>query len=220
MRLIIGLGNPGRGHAGNRHNIGFMAVDAIVRRHSFAGWRMRGRLNAEATEATFAGEKVIALKPTTYMNESGQAVGAAQRFYKLDAEEIIVLHDELDLAPGKVRVKLDGGSAGHNGLRSVSAHIGPDYWRVRLGIGHPGEKDLVHHYVLSDFAKADRTWLEKSLDAVAEAFPLLIEKNESSFMTRVALLTQPPRPARKKPEPEARDDPRREAPEADESDGS
>jgi PTH1 family peptidyl-tRNA hydrolase len=219
MRLIVGLGNPGRGHVGNRHNIGFMAVDAIVRRHSFAGWRTRGRLSAEVTETTFAGEKVIALKPTTYMNESGQAVGAAQRFYKLEPEAIVVLHDELDLAPGKVRVKLDGGSAGHNGLRSVSAHIGPDYWRVRLGIGHPGEKELVHPYVLSDFAKADQAWLEKTLDAVAEAFPLLIEKNQNSFMTRVALLTQPPRPAPKKPEPEATDVGRRDASESDETDG-
>ncbi len=192
MLLLVGLGNPGPAYAQNRHNIGLMAVGEIVRHHSFAPFRRRVRLNGEIADGRLGSEKVIALRPATFMNESGLAVGATARFFKVAPGEIIVFHDELDLAPGKLRVKLDGGNAGHNGLESVDAHIGRDYRRVRLGIGHPGDKDLVTSYVLHDFAADDRPWLERLLDAVAEAFPLLAEGDDNGFMTRVALLAPPP----------------------------
>jgi len=190
MLLLVGLGNPGPAYRGHRHNVGIIAVDTIVRRHSFGSWRVR--FHGRAAEGTVAGEKVLALEPTTFMNESGRAVAAAQRFYKLDKDDVIVIHDELDLRPGKVRVKRGGGEAGHNGLRSVSAHIGRDYRRLRIGIGHPGDKDLVTPYVLHDFSKAERSWLEPTLEAIAEAFPLLAVGDESGFLTKVALILNPP----------------------------
>lgn len=192
MLLLVGLGNPGSQYARNRHNIGFMAVDAIVRRHGFGPWREK--FQGLLCEGNVAGRKVLALKPMTYMNLSGQAVGAALRFYKLAPAEVVVFHDELDLPPGKVRVKKGGGAGGHNGLRSLDAHIGPDYWRVRLGIGHPGRKELVHGYVLHDFAKADEAWLEPLLDVLAAELPALAQGQPDKYASRIALALQPPKP--------------------------
>ena len=192
MRLLVGLGNPGPRYADNRHNIGFVVLDTIVQRLGFGPWKLRfqGRL----AEGRVGGDKVLALKPETYMNESGRAVGEVARFYKLTPEQVIVLHDDLDLAPGKLRVKRGGGHGGHNGLRSIDAHFGRDYWRVRLGIGHPGEKDLVHGYVLQDFAKAERPSIDKLVDAVSAECALLLEGDEAAFMSRVAHIVNPPRP--------------------------
>jgi len=192
MLLLVGLGNPGARHAQNRHNVGFMAVDEIVRRHRLPDFRERSRPHGAFSEGTIAGEKVVVLKPLTFMNDSGNAVGAAMRWFKLAPEDIIVIHDELDLAPGKIRVKTGGGAGGHNGLRSIDQHIGRDYRRVRIGVGHPGDRDQVTGYVLRDFAKSDAEWLDKALDAVAEAFPLLVKGDDPGFMTRVALATNPP----------------------------
>jgi PTH1 family peptidyl-tRNA hydrolase len=183
--LVVGLGNPGTRHAGNRHNIGAMAVDAVVARHDFAPYRRR--FQGDAAEGTIAGHKVLALKPTTFMNDSGRAVGEAVRFYRLDPADVLVMHDELDLAAGKIRVKSGGGHAGHNGLRSIHAHIGDDYRRLRLGIGRPESKDEVLHYVLADFAKADHAWLDPLLSAIADHFPLLVLGDDAAFMSRVAL---------------------------------
>lgn len=191
MLLLAGLGNPGPRYADNRHNIGFMAVDAIVRRHSFSPWR--NRFQADCAEGRLGGEKVLALKPRTYMNESGRAIGEALRFFKLEPQDVIVIYDEIDLAPGKIRVKQGGGAGGHNGIRSIESHIGKDFWRVRLGIGHPGQKDLVHGHVLSDFAKSDKVWLEKLLDAVADEIPALVEGDAPRFMSRVSEIMNPPR---------------------------
>ena len=191
MLLLVGLGNPGPKYAGHRHNVGFMAADEVADRYHFA--RARTRFQSHVAEGVIAGEKVLLLKPKTFMNESGRAVGSALRFHKLRARDIIVIHDELDLVPGKVRVKRGGGAGGHNGLRSLDSHIGKDYRRVRIGIGHPGDKNRVERYVLSDFAKADRTWLGPTIEAICEALPLLIEGDDPGFMTRVALLTRPPR---------------------------
>lgn len=202
MLLVVGLGNPGSSHARNRHNIGFMTLDAVCRVHRFA--RPRKRFQGEAAEGAIDGEKIIALKPSTFMNESGRSVGAALRYHRLKTEDVVVLYDEIDLAPGKVRVKRGGGNAGHNGLKSIDDHIGSEYRRVRLGIGHPGNRDRVSGHVLKDFSKADRVWLEKFLDAVADAMPLLIAGDDPGFMTRVALLTQPPR--EKKAAPSRRED--------------
>ena len=192
MRLIVGLGNPGSRYERNRHNIGFMAVDAIVRRHRFSP--SRSKFSGELAEGTIGGEKVLALKPQTFMNDSGRSVLGAASFYKIPPADIIVLHDEVDLAPGKLRVKRGGGAAGHNGLRSIDAHLGADYWRVRLGIGHPGIKELVPHYVLQNFLKEEEAWVAPLVDAVAEAIPLLVEGNDQGFMNRVALILNPPRP--------------------------
>lgn len=192
MRLVVGLGNPGPRHAANRHNVGFMAVGAIVRRHSFGPFR--SRFQSLIADGTVAGARVMAMMPLTFMNESGRAVGAALRYYKLEPAELLVIHDEIDLKAGKAKVKLGGGNAGHNGLRSIDAHIGPDYWRLRIGIGHPGDKLLVQPFVLSDFFKADVAWLETLLGAIAEAFPLLVGGKENRFLTKVALLTKPPKP--------------------------
>ena len=189
MLLWVGLGNPEPGMARQRHNIGFMALDVIATRHGFSPWRQR--FKGLVAEGTIGGEKVIALKPMTYMNDSGQSVQPAAAFFKLPAEAITAFHDELDLAPGKVRVKRGGGAAGHNGLRSMDRMLGTqDYWRVRLGIGHPGSKERVIGHVLGDFAKVDRDWLIPTLDAVAEAAPLLAAGQAEAFMSKVALLTQ------------------------------
>ena len=189
MHLIVGLGNPGSKYQGNRHNIGFMAVDEIVRRHGFSPWRKR--FQGETSEGVLAGTKVLVLKPQTYMNESGRSVGEAMRFYDVDPSQVITLYDELDLEAGKVRVKLGGGDAGHNGIRSMIAHCGPHFVRVRLGIGHPGQKELVHAHVLSDFAKADKAWLEPLLDAVADHAGLLVQGEEGSFQNKVHLALHP-----------------------------
>ncbi len=189
MLLFVGLGNPGAKHARDRHNIGFMAVDEIARRYRFGPFRSRHQ--GLVAEGTLGGVKVYALEPMTYMNRSGQSVAAVARFYKIAVEDIVVFHDELDLAPGKIRVKRGGGAAGHKGLRSIDQHMGPNYRRVRLGIGHPGDKDRVHGHVLRDFSKADRVWLDAVLDAVGAEAPLLAEGDDASFMSRVAMLTAP-----------------------------
>ncbi|HUB44835.1 MAG TPA: aminoacyl-tRNA hydrolase [Acetobacteraceae bacterium] len=191
MLLWVGLGNPEPGMARNRHNIGFMAVDTIAIRHGFTPWR--ARFKGLVAEGTIAGEKILALKPQTYMNASGESGQAAAAFYKLPVDAITAFHDELDLVPGKVRVKRGGGAAGHNGLRSMDRMLGSqDYWRVRLGIGHPGKERVLGH-VLSDFVAADRDWLLPLLDAVADAAPLLVQGKPEDFMTRIALLTQEPK---------------------------
>ena len=192
MFLFAGLGNPGAKYAHNRHNIGFMAVDEIVRRHSFSSWRKK--FHADMSEGTLAGERVLVLKPQTYMNESGRAVGEAVRFHNIDLEKVYVFYDELDLEPGKLRVKLGGGAAGHNGIRSISAHIGPDYKRVRLGIGHPGVKELVMPHVLGDFVKQDKVWLKLLLEASAEEASLLVEGEDEKYQSKVHLAVYPPRP--------------------------
>ena len=184
MKLFVGLGNPGAQYALNRHNVGFMAADAIAASHDFPTWRKR--FSGLAAEGKLGRESVLLLKPQTYMNKSGRSVGQAVRFYKLDLADVIVFHDELDLAPGKVRVKTGGGTAGHNGLRSLTAHIGNDYVRVRIGIGHPGNKALVHDHVLQNFAKADHAWLEPLLGAIAEAAPDLAEGANDKFQSSVA----------------------------------
>jgi PTH1 family peptidyl-tRNA hydrolase len=189
MLLWVGLGNPEPGMARQRHNIGFMALDVIAIRHGFSPWRKR--FKGLVAEGTIGGEKVLALKPLTYMNVSGESVQAAAAFFKLGPESITAFHDELDLAPGKLRVKRGGGAAGHNGLRSMDRMLGtPEYWRVRLGIGHPGVKERVTGHVLGDFAQADRDWLLPLLDGVADAAPLLAAGKPEDFMTKVALLTQ------------------------------
>jgi len=188
MLLFAGLGNPGPRYSGNRHNIGFLAVDAIHRRHRFAPWRRR--FQGETAEGELAGEKVLLLKPETFMNESGHAVSAAQGFYKIPLKNVIVFHDELDLAAARVRVKTGGGNAGHNGLRSISGMCGNDYTRVRLGIGHPGDKNLVHHYVLSDFFKDEHGWVEAALNAVADSADLLAAGKADEFQNRVHLAIQ------------------------------
>lgn len=191
MRLIVGLGNPGSRYARNRHNIGFMAADAIARRHGFPAFR--SRFKGELSEGVIAEEKRLLLKPQTFMNDSGESVLAAASFYKIPPAEIVVLHDELDLRPGKLRVKRGGGSAGHNGLRSIDALIGPDYWRVRLGIGHPGVKELVYPYVLQNFpAEEAAGWVAPLLDAVAETIGLLLSGAPDAFMSEVARRFAPP----------------------------
>ncbi|HMQ58096.1 MAG TPA: aminoacyl-tRNA hydrolase [Rhizobiaceae bacterium] len=191
MHILTGLGNPGPEHAGQRHNIGFMAADAIARRHGFSPWTKK--FQALVAEGRLGGDKVLLVKPQTWMNLSGQAVGEAMRFYKLGPDSLAVFYDELDLAPGKVRVKRGGGSGGHNGIKSLDAHCGVDYRRVRLGIGHPGDKARVLGYVLGDFAKAEHDWLDPLLDAVADNAGLLVEGDEALFMNRIALATQPTR---------------------------
>jgi PTH1 family peptidyl-tRNA hydrolase len=206
LRLWVGLGNPGERYARQRHNIGFMAAERIASAHGFAAWRARHQ--GLVAEGSLGGERVLLLKPLTYMNESGRSVGEAARFLRIPPEEVVVLHDELDLAPFKVRVKQGGGVAGHNGLRSLDAHLGTrDFRRVRLGIGHPGNKERVTGHVLGDFAKAEQGPLGVLLDAVAEAAPLLAQGDEAGFMNRVALLTQPPKPPRPRPSPELKEKP-------------
>jgi PTH1 family peptidyl-tRNA hydrolase len=187
--LLVGLGNPGPSYAGNRHNIGFMAIDAIAERFRFP--LFRSKFQSQLSEGPIGGRPVLLLKPMTFMNVSGQAVAAAASFFKIAPADIVVFHDEIDLAAGKVRVKVGGGHAGHNGLRSLHAHIGPDYARVRIGVGRPGSKDEVVTHVLDDFAKADRVWLEPLLEAIAEHAPLLAAGDGEAFMSKVALATRP-----------------------------
>ena len=185
MNLLIGLGNPGSEYSENRHNLGFMVVDEIHRRYDFAPYRLK--FDGELSEGELGAEKVLLLKPTTFMNESGKCVGAAARFYKIAPDKLVVLHDEIDLAPGKVRVKIGGGVAGHNGLKSIGQHFGQEFWRVRIGIGHPGEKDLVTGHVLRDFAPTDQNWVSKIIDVIADAIPLLILGRDTEFMAKVGL---------------------------------
>ncbi len=230
MKLWVGLGNPGAKYAMNRHNIGFMALERVAEDKGFAPWR--SKFQGSLTEGNLGGEKVLLLKPETFMNLSGQSVGEAMRFYKLAPEDVTVFHDELDLAPAKLRLKTGGGHAGHNGLRSIHAHIGEAYNRVRLGIGHPGHKDRVAGFVLSDFAKADQEWLDDLMRGICDGAAELAKGDGSKFLNAVALRVNPPRsgtgqakptekgapksdnkpapkpPAEPKPEPEAEPDTR------------
>ncbi len=199
MKLIVGLGNPGAKYAGNRHNIGYMAVDRIAEEYGFGPWR--AKFQGVVSEGRLGSDKVLLLKPETFMNLSGQSVGEAMRFYKLAPSDVTVVHDELDLAPGKCRVKVGGGHAGHNGLRSIHAHLSPDYARVRLGIGHPGDKNLVSGYVLHDFSKADESWLENLLRGFSDGLSKLIAGDDAGFQNAVALKTNPPRPSSGKKAP-------------------
>ena len=191
MKLFVGLGNPGAKYAGNRHNIGYMAVDRIAADHGFGPWR--SKFQGVISEGRLGREKVVLLKPETFMNLSGQSVGEAMRFHKLEPADVIVFHDELDLAPGKCRLKTGGGHAGHNGLRSIHAHIGEAYERVRLGIGHPGDKARVAGYVLSDFAKADADWLDDLLRGISDGAAALADGEGAKFLNAVSLRTAPPR---------------------------
>ena len=224
MLLFVGLGNPGAKYAGNRHNIGFMALDQIAADHGFPPWK--SRFNGQVTEGRFGSDRAILLKPETFMNLSGQSVGEAMRYYKLEPQDVIVFHDELDLAPGKLRVKQGGGHAGHNGLRSIHQHIGAEYGRVRLGIGHPGHKDKVASYVLNDFAKAEQGWLDDMMRGISDGAPALARGDNSKFQNAVALRVNPPRsgtgtggdPAKKpkaKPEPKPQTAPEPQAPAED-----
>jgi peptidyl-tRNA hydrolase, PTH1 family len=191
MRLLVGLGNPGARHAHNRHNVGFMAIDAIARRYGIPAFR--SRFKGDLAELPIAGDKRLLLKPQTFMNASGEAVLAAAGFYKIPPSEIVVIHDEIDLRPGKLRVKRGGGSAGHNGLRSIDAHLGADYWRVRIGVGHPGIKELVQAHVLQNFTGDEMTlWVEPLVDAIAETIPLLLSGAPDAFMSEVARRVGPP----------------------------
>ncbi|KQV38285.1 MULTISPECIES: aminoacyl-tRNA hydrolase [unclassified Rhizobium] len=203
MQIFAGLGNPGGKYAGNRHNIGFMAVDAIHRRHNFSPWSRK--FKAEISEGELGGERVLLMKPQTYMNLSGESVGEAMRFYKLEPKDIVAIYDELDLPPGKARIKTAGGHGGHNGIKSLDAHCGKDYRRLRLGIGHPGAKEMVHNHVLGDFAKADQSWLSPLLDALADNADMLVKGEDSQLMNKLALAVggkpeaeaPPPKPAGK-----------------------
>ncbi|MDE3237561.1 MAG: aminoacyl-tRNA hydrolase [Paracoccaceae bacterium] len=197
MRLFVGLGNPGAQYARNRHNIGFMAVDRIAEDHGFSPWR--ARFQGEVAEGRLGAEKVGLLKPSTFMNLSGQSVGEAMRFFKLTPEDVVVFHDELDLPPGKLRLKQGGGHAGHNGLRSIHQHIGEDYGRVRIGIGHPGHKDRVAGYVLHDFAKADEGWIDDLLRGISDGAAALAAGEGAKFQNAVALRMAPAKPAKPKP---------------------
>ncbi len=187
--LLVGLGNPGPKYAGNRHNIGFMALDAIADINRLPAWR--SRFQGQTTEGNVGDGRALLLKPMTYMNESGRAVGEAMRWLKLQPADVVVFYDEIDLAPGKVRVKMGGGAAGHNGIRSIAAHIGPEFRRVRLGVGHPGRREAVQRHVLSDFAKADRDWLGPLIVAVADNAGMLVAGDDAGFMNRIALAVQP-----------------------------
>jgi PTH1 family peptidyl-tRNA hydrolase len=203
LLLLVGLGNPGAAYQGHRHNVGFMAVDAIARAHNFAPARprFRGEVREGTLTSAKGATKTLILKPMTYMNESGNAVREAIDFFKLDLKDVVVIYDEIDLAPGKLRAKAGGGNAGHNGLRSISAHVGNDYRRVRIGVGHPGIKELVHAYVLHDFAKSEHLWLDPLIDAIAGAAPFLADGDDTGFMNKVALLTAPPKPPSKPSDP-------------------
>lgn len=192
MLILVGLGNPGPKYAHNRHNFGFMAAEEIARRYGFSA--ERSRFQSYVSTGQIGGEKTLLLRPKTFMNLSGKAVGSALRFHKIRARNVIVMHDELDLVLGKVRVKHGGGAGGHNGLRSLDSNIGKDYKRIRMGIGHPGEKHQVERYVLSDFHKSELNDMQGVIDAIADALPILVEGDEPGFMTRVALNHPPPKP--------------------------
>lgn len=197
MKLFVGLGNPGAKYARNRHNIGFMALDLIATDHGFTPWK--SKFQGQVSEGKFGSTKIILLKPATFMNLSGQSVGEAMRFYKLDSTDVIVFHDEIDLAPAKTKYKTGGGHAGHNGLRSIHQHISPHYDRVRMGVGHPGHKDKVPSYVLHDFAKADEQWLDDVLRGIADGAPYLADDDSAKFLNKVALRVAPPRSSTTKP---------------------
>ena len=197
MFLLVGLGNPGERYALNRHNVGFMAADAIAERWKFGPWKRR--FHGLAAEGKLDGERTLILKPATFMNDSDRSVVDAMRFLKIPQDDLVVIHDEIDLAPGKLRVKTGGGDAGHNGLRAVTAALGSDYRRMRIGVGHPGARELVHHWVLQNFAKSDRDWLLPLLAAIAETAPLLAKGDDAGFASKVALLTKPQRPAKPRP---------------------
>ena len=204
MLIIAGLGNPGSQYAGNRHNIGFMAVDAIQRRPGFAPWSKK--FKAVISEGELGGEKVLLMKPQTFMNLSGEAVGEAMRFYKLGPESIIAIYDELDLLPGKARIKTGGGHGGHNGVKSLDANCGKEYRRLRLGIGHPGSKEQVHNHVLGDFGKVDQVWLSPLLDALADNAEMLVKAEDSQLMNKLALAVggkpEDEKPAKSEPKPQ------------------
>ncbi len=212
MKLFIGLGNPGAKYAGNRHNIGFMALDRIAEDHGFPGWR--GKFHGTVTEGQLGAQKVLLLKPETFMNKSGLSVGEAVKFFKTAPGDVTVFHDEIDLAPAKLRVKQGGGHAGHNGLRSIHAALGDGYQRVRMGVGHPGHKDAVPHYVLKDFAKADQDWLNDMLHGISDGAPFLADGDTGRFQNAVALRLTPPRPStgREKPATSAPKDAPKTAP--------
>jgi PTH1 family peptidyl-tRNA hydrolase len=199
--LLVGLGNPGPEYALHRHNVGFMALERVASRYSFGS--PKSRFRGLTAEGRIGSSKVLGLKPTTYMNRSGDAVAEALQFYKLQPSQVIVLYDEIDLAPGKLKVKKGGGAAGHNGIRSIDAAIGPDFWRVRIGVGHPGHKELVHGFVLHAFPKADRDWLDPLLDGIADEMEVMVEGKSELFMTRVAARLAPPKPPKmgEKPAP-------------------
>lgn len=194
MKILVGLGNPGEKYQHNRHNVGFGAVEAIAERYGAPQWRKR--FQGMASEVEIGRQRYLLLKPATYMNESGRSVSEAVRFYKMSPADVIVFHDEIDLEPGKLRVKFGGGHAGHNGLKSISAHIGNDYQRVRIGVGHPGNRDAVAHYVLHDFARSDRDWLGPLLAAIAQGLPSLLNGQDAKFMNEVGRAA-PPQPAAK-----------------------
>lgn len=215
MLLLVGLGNPGPKYEKNRHNVGFLAVDAIARRRSFSPWSKK--FQGLVAEGRLNDEKVLLLKPQTFMNLSGQSVGEAMRFHKIPASDVVVLYDELDLAPGKVRVKVGGGAGGHNGIRSMDAHCGKDYRRVRIGIGHPGVKEMVMPHVLGDFSKADQVWLDPLLDSIASDADYLVRGDDNGFMNKVTLAvrgTEPEAPAPKKSAPKAQSHIRQARPQA------
>lgn len=197
MKLFAGLGNPGAKYAGHRHNIGFMALDRVAGDHGFGAWK--SKFQGQICEGRLGAEKIVLLKPTTFMNKSGQSVGEAMRFYKLDSTDVTVFHDEIDLAPGKLRCKAGGGHAGHNGLRSIHEHIGPHYDRVRMGVGHPGHKDRVPGYVLHDFAKADQDWLDDMLRGISDGVEHLAGGDTGRFLNAVSLRLAPPRSSTSKP---------------------
>jgi peptidyl-tRNA hydrolase, PTH1 family len=188
MLLFAGLGNPGANYANNRHNVGFMAADAIARRHSFSTWSKK--FQGLISEGSIDGEKIVLIKPQTFMNKSGQSVGEALRFYKLEPKALTVFYDEIDLEEGKIRIKTGGGAGGHNGIRSIDGHVGRDYRRVRIGVGHPGVREMVQHHVLGDFSKADKQWLEPLLDSIADNAGLIAQGNESGFMNKAVLAVQ------------------------------
>ena len=199
MKLVVGLGNPGAKYAQNRHNIGFMALDQIASDHGFSPWR--AKFQGQISEGRFGSERVTLLKPETFMNLSGQSVGEAMRYLKLEPADVIVFHDEIDLAPSKVRLKTGGGHAGHNGLRSIHAHIGPDYDRVRMGVGHPGHKDAVPGYVLRDFPKADAEWLDDAMRGISDGIGHLVAGDGAKFLNAIALRVAPPRSSKSAPKP-------------------
>jgi peptidyl-tRNA hydrolase, PTH1 family len=203
MLLIVGLGNPGEAYQNHRHNIGFMAVDAIADAHGFSP--ARAKFRGQVREGTIKGQKTLILKPMTYMNDSGTAVQEAVAFHKIPIDRLWVIYDELDLAAGKVKVKQGGGNAGHNGLRSISTHAGNEYWRVRLGIGHPGEKERVTGHVLGNFTKADRAWVDPLLDAIGQAATFIADGDGAGFMNKIAVLTQPQRETKPKPPEKTKD---------------